>query len=67
MFIFHVFKIIIRTFWIRDKADTFIITTRDIGRMLFDKLTLPFELISLLIVVSIIGAIMLVLFSKGEK
>jgi NADH:ubiquinone oxidoreductase subunit 6 (subunit J) len=43
------------------------VTTREIGRALFDRLTLPFELISLLIVVSIIGAIMLALFSKGEK
>lgn len=43
------------------------ITTKDIGRGLFDTYMLPFELISLLIVVSIIGAIMLALFSKGEK
>ncbi|MBA4416575.1 MAG: hypothetical protein C0392_01500 [Syntrophus sp. (in: bacteria)] len=44
-----------------------VITTKDIGRAFFDTYMLPFELISLLIVVSIIGAIMLALFSKGEK
>ena len=43
------------------------ITTKDLGRALFDTYMLPFELISLLIVVSIVGAIMLALFSKGEK
>jgi NADH:ubiquinone oxidoreductase subunit 6 (subunit J) len=43
------------------------VTTQELGRVFLDKLTLPFELISLLIVVSIIGAIMLALFSKGEK
>jgi NADH:ubiquinone oxidoreductase subunit 6 (subunit J) len=44
------------------------ITTKEIGRALFDSYTLPFELISLLIVVSIIGAVMLALFSsKGGK
>ncbi len=43
------------------------VSTKDIGRGLFDVYMLPFELISLLIVVSIIGAIMLALFSKGEK
>jgi len=43
------------------------LTTKDIGRSLFDTLTFPFELVSLLIVVSIIGAIMLALFSKDRK
>ena len=43
------------------------ITTKDLGRALFDNYMFPFELISLLIVVSIIGAIMLALFAKGEK
>ena len=43
------------------------VTTEELGRVFLDKLTLPFEAISLLIVVSIIGAIMLALFSKGEK
>ncbi len=48
-------------------AKPLIVTTKEIGRVFFDKLTLPFELISLLIVVSIIGAIMLALFSKEDK
>ena len=43
------------------------ISTKDLGRALFDTYMLPFELISVLIVVSIVGAIMLALFSKGEK
>ncbi|OPY80525.1 MAG: NADH:ubiquinone oxidoreductase subunit J [Syntrophorhabdus sp. PtaU1.Bin058] len=42
-------------------------STKDIGRLLFDTLTFPFELISLLIVVAIIGAVMLSLYSRGEK
>jgi NADH-quinone oxidoreductase subunit J len=61
------FKVIMRTPWMNTKAQEFTIATKDIGRLLFDKMTLPFELISLLIVVSIIGAIMLALLSKGEK
>jgi len=60
-------KIIMRAFITGGKIDTLAISTKDIGRALFDKFTLPFELISLLIVVSIIGAIMLALASKGEK
>jgi len=43
------------------------VSTKDLGRALFDSYMLPFELISLLIVVSIVGAIMLALLSKGEK
>jgi NADH:ubiquinone oxidoreductase subunit 6 (subunit J) len=43
------------------------VTTEELGRVFLDRLTLPFEAISLLIVVSIIGAIMLALFSKGDK
>ena len=60
-------KVIMGTFHTASGAKPFIVTTKEIGRVFFDKLTLPFELISLLIVVSIIGAIMLALFSKGEK
>ena len=41
--------------------------TKDIGRVFLGKLLLPFELISLLIVVGILGAIMLALFSRGDK
>jgi NADH-quinone oxidoreductase subunit J len=61
------FKVIMRAPWMNTKAQEFTVTTKDIGRVLLDKLTLPFELISLLIVVSIIGAIMLTFLSKGEK
>lgn len=61
------FKFVISTSWMDSKAKAFTITTENIGRLLFDKLTFPFELISLLIVVSIIGSIMLALFARGEK
>ena len=60
-------KIIVRPFWLQDTVNPFTISTKDIGRVLFDRLMLPFELISLLITIGIIGAIMLALFSKGEK
>ena len=43
------------------------LTTKDIGRIFFDKLMLPFELISFLIVIAIIGAVMLALFSRENK
>lgn len=58
---------IIRTLWVDGKVKEFTLSTKDIGRTLLDKLMLPFELISLLIVVSIIGAVMLALFSRREK
>jgi NADH:ubiquinone oxidoreductase subunit 6 (subunit J) len=45
----------------------FDMTTKEIGRLFFENLVLPFELISLLIVVAILGAIMLALFSRGNK
>lgn len=54
-------------FPVKARIAAMVLSTKDIGRSLFDTFTLPFELISLLIVVSIIGAIMLSLFSKGEK
>ena len=41
--------------------------TKDIGRVFLGELMLPFELISLLIVVGILGAIMLALFSRVNK
>lgn len=53
--------------WGEGKAGTFAVSTKDIGRALFDRYALPFEMISLLIVVAIIGATMLALFAKGEK
>ena len=45
----------------------FAVETKNIGRLFFDELMLPFELISLLIVVGILGAIMLALFSREKK
>jgi len=65
-FIF-LYKVLIRTDWIQGGVNEFGLTTKGIGRVLFDKLTFPFELISLLIVVAIMGAIMLALLSKEEK
>jgi len=59
--------IIMGSFRAASGAKPFTVTTEELGRVFLDKLMLPFELISLLIVVSIIGAIMLALFSKGEK
>ena len=40
---------------------------KEIGRLFFDDLLLPFELISLLVVVGILGAIMVALFSARVK
>ena len=51
----------------RGKAPAFTITTKEIGALFFKDLVLPFELISLLIVVAILGAIMLALFSRGKN
>jgi NADH-quinone oxidoreductase subunit J len=45
----------------------FLMTTRDIGVVFTEHLVLPFELISLLIVVAIIGAVMLAIISRSEK
>ncbi|MCX8110874.1 MAG: NADH-quinone oxidoreductase subunit J [Syntrophorhabdaceae bacterium] len=61
------FTVIMRTEWIGFKTTATAMTTKDIGRALFDRFMLPFELISLLIVVSIIGAIMLALYSRKER
>lgn len=60
-------KVVMGTFPSVRGAKPLIVTTKEIGRVFFDRLTLPFELISLLIVVSIIGAIMLALFSKEDN
>lgn len=51
----------------RAKAPEFTVTTKQIGALFFKDLVLPFELISLLIVVAILGAIMLALFARGDK
>ncbi|MCX5813202.1 MAG: NADH-quinone oxidoreductase subunit J [Proteobacteria bacterium] len=61
------YKAVIRGFWVKGKVEEFALSTKDIGRALLDRLMFPFELISLLIVVSIIGAIMLSLLSRREK
>jgi NADH:ubiquinone oxidoreductase subunit 6 (subunit J) len=61
------YKAIIKGMWVNGKVQEFTLITKDIGRTLLEKLILPFELISLLIVVSIVGAIMLALFSRREK
>lgn len=61
------FTVIIRTEWIGLKIEPVKTTTRDLGRALFDTYMLPFELISLLIAVSIIGAIMIALYSRKER
>jgi NADH:ubiquinone oxidoreductase subunit 6 (subunit J) len=52
--------------WTEGKG-AFNLLTKDIGRALFDRYAFPFELISLVIVVSIIGAIMLAMFSRGKN
>ena len=51
----------------RAKAPAFTITTKQVGELFFRDLVLPFELISLLIVVAILGAVMLALFARGKR
>jgi NADH:ubiquinone oxidoreductase subunit 6 (subunit J) len=63
---FMFFSFIMRVLWYEGKG-SFSLTTKDIGRALFDRYAFPFELISLVIVVSIVGAIMLAIFSRGKK
>jgi len=60
-------SVIMRAEWKGLKAEPVKTTTSDLGRALFDKFMLPFELISLLIVISIIGAIMKALYSRKER
>lgn len=60
------FTIITKVSWTDGKGE-FNLLTKDIGRALFDRYAFPFELISLVIVVSIIGAIMLAMFSRGKN
>ncbi len=59
--------VVMRTEWSGVKEVQQVMTTKDIGRALFDRFMLPFELISLLIVVSVIGAIMLAIYSRKER
>jgi NADH-quinone oxidoreductase subunit J len=63
---FVFFSFITKVSWTEGKG-ILNVTTRDIGRALFDRYALPFELISLVIVVSIIGAVMLSIFSRGRN
>ncbi len=51
----------------RGKAPGFAMQAKQIGSLFFNNFVLPFELISLLIVVAILGAVMLALFSRGDK
>jgi len=60
------FSFVMKVPWSEGKG-VFSSSTKDIGRALFDRYAFPFELISLVIVVSIIGATMLAIFSRGEK
>lgn len=65
---FFVFlSFIVRVPWDTTTGGAFSLSTADIGRALFDRYAFPFELISLVIVISIMGAIMLAILSKGEK
>ncbi len=45
----------------------YLVTTKDIGRVFTENLVLPFELISLLLVVAIIGAVMLAIIARNVK
>ena len=63
---FMFFSFIMKVSWNEGK-EAFNFLTKDIGRALFDRYVFPFELISLVIVVSIIGAVMLAMLSKGDK
>lgn len=60
-------KVLMKALCAGPEVKPFLVTTKDLGRLFFEKYQFPFELISLLIVVAIIGAVMLALFSKGEK
>ena len=64
--LFMFVRFVVETFP-RAANPAFKITTKEIGRLFLNNLVLPFELISLLVVVAILGAIMLALFSRGNK
>ena len=59
--------VLCRTVWTDGPVQPFTMTTKEIGQLFFDKMTFPFELISFLIIISIIGGVMLALMSRGEK
>ncbi len=48
-------------------AAAYAVTAKDLGRIFTDRLVLPFELISLLLVVAIIGAVMLSISSRNSR
>jgi NADH-quinone oxidoreductase subunit J len=50
-----------------DPKALFAVTTKDLGRLFTDRLILPFELISLLLIVAIIGAVMLSITSRSPR
>jgi NADH:ubiquinone oxidoreductase subunit 6 (subunit J) len=52
---------------VRVAVRPFVMTTKDIGKVFFDRMNFPFELISLLIVVSILGAVMLALIARRQR
>ncbi len=51
----------------RATVPAFNLTVKDAGKIFFDRMIFPFELISLLIVVSIMGAVMLALMARRQK
>ncbi len=64
---FSLFVRFVADFFSRTGNPPFSLATKNIGRAFFEELMLPFELISLLIVVGILGAVMLALFSRGKQ
>jgi NADH:ubiquinone oxidoreductase subunit 6 (subunit J) len=60
-------KILITMMPARVAVRPFAVTTKDIGKTFFDSMTFPFEAISLLIVVSIMGAVMLALLARRQR
>jgi NADH-quinone oxidoreductase subunit J len=50
-----------------DPHAVYAVTAKDLGRIFTDRLVLPFELISLLLVVAIIGAVMLSISSRNSR
>jgi NADH-quinone oxidoreductase subunit J len=59
--------IIVPVLPVRLPVRPFTMTTKDIGAVFFGRMIFPFELISLLIVVSIMGAVMLALIARRQR